>query len=1140
MKNNSLLAKLQATQKHLREPKLRRRLQLFHRALTVGNITQACREFGTSPQLYHYWWRRFQKANYSREALKEKSRRPKNSPRKTSEKITRWICAYRKKFGHTAEKIRRLLEQEKNITVSLPTVYRVLSREGLGRPRKSSRPRAEVSELPASEQAPKKIAGRYRVLRILGSGGGGVVYLVEDSKMEGAKLALKLLEVRKETDPALMGRLKNEFIALAALHHPHTARVYDFGITAEQIFFTSEYIPGRDILTAAQGAHLNLIFQWIVQILSALDFLHRKGILHLDLKPMNILVTDPDAAGEVSAKLIDFGSADCRKAGQAASGEVMGTPPYVAPELLLERAPSAAADLYSLGILLHQIFFGAFPFREQEPFRRMQEQIYQEPLRLKGLPPSLPEAFAELLYKMVAREPRDRFASAREVLEAINQSLGENFSLRSERAPVRILEESEHLFHAREAEELVGLASGGRPQLAVVSGSSGIGKSRLLQRVKELLQLSGVFPLLFPEAGALERYLRSGEKILATPILVDGVKPEELGRILEGLDEAGATAIVATRQPPSLEVFAHRWVELKPLTDEAVLKFFQSSLAGFPQIESSHPLVKLTAGNPKKLEELLQSLQEEGALQWTDRGWQWRDGLELDFPNLLRSHERRWEERRIRVAEILQISPVGFSAPTLAGVLGLEAGSLEAKLSEWKEEGSFKSKKLKKVVHYFLRRSEPPEKASTAIKEEKWQEELETLYRQGEFESGSRFADLLLSKATQGKLSPSIAVACARHYAADGEAAKALAALPSDSNTGLCYEIRARARFTLGNFSEALEDLQGSEGEYQKKKDLAGLSRVSNLRGSIFKKLSEFSQAKSHFQTAIEQAAAAGDAYLQGLAQMNLAIFYHEQGEFERAYSTYEAAMRLEDQARHPLLSSRLRLNWLNLIFFMGRAPEAERSCYELLKLSLKHHYVDLQASALNFLALIAGQKNHHELQLNFLNQALSLLKSRQLWFPYTQTLLNRASFYWEQNRFTPAELDAQFALDLAKRRKNPLFTAWAQLYLGRILRDRLRPDWIEAEEFLARARQGIWRAKNQPLYWEVEFDRGLLAKKKGEFSQAREFFRSAQGQLEELLAKVPDFVKQSYLRDRKMERIEAELSSVGSKGLFSPAEWQG
>lgn len=285
------------------------------------------------------------------------------------------------------------------------------------------------------------------MVRTLGHGGGGEVFLVKDLAAGGRTVALKSVSGVKRDAPALID-LKNEFSTLSLLHHPNLAAVYDFGVTDQGMYFTSEWIDGSDLLAAASGRDLNTVFQLIVQILRALDFLHQRGVLHLDLKPANILVTDPNRTGNLTVKLIDFGIAQWKRYGLAQSEGFSGSPPYTAPEALAEKPASTASDIYSLGMLLHLIFAKRFPFATQNPMEILMRQSYQDPEIPTHLDAALPPEFAEWLHRMVMRDPEARFSSAREVLEALNRALGENFTLRSAQVPVKVLEESDHLLHS--------------------------------------------------------------------------------------------------------------------------------------------------------------------------------------------------------------------------------------------------------------------------------------------------------------------------------------------------------------------------------------------------------------------------------------------------------------------------------------------------------------------------------------------------------------------------------------------------------------------------------------------------------------------------------------------------------------------
>lgn len=1123
------------------DAQLKARAKLLLRALELGNSAQACREAGVSPQLYQYWWRRFRDSGFRREGLSTLSRRPKRSPKKISPEVERWIETYRRERQCSGEEIRLLLERERRVRVSLPTVYRVLARGGSPGPRRRRRSgRGAAPKRPRSTEGrvgdssvraeapslPRRIAGRYRVLRRLGGGGGGVVYLVEDEAEGGARRALKWVEVQKGSDPGLSALLENEFGALAGLEHPNLARVHDLGQAPGGIYFTSDYIPGRDLLAAAREADLNHVFQLILQVLGALDYLHGRGILHLDLKPANILVAEPEGLEPPRVKLIDFGGAEWRRRGRAAAGETMGTPPYVAPELLLEQAPGPAADLYALGMVLHQIFFGAFPLRQRDPLLMMQEQIYEEPLALQPLPAALPESFGVLLRRMVARDPRARFASAREVLVAMNESLGEDFRLGPPALPQGILAESRHDFSADLIQELVERLSSGEPGVTVLSGAPGSGKSRLLARVKENLQLRRVFPVRVAESAQLEAAIGRAMRGKA-PLLVDlPAESEDLPALLERLDEAGLPVLLATRRTFSLELLAQRWIELKPWTREQVLDFLKTEVRDLPAGPRTTALAELGMGSPERLETLLQALQETGALQWGDGGWAWRPEAEPNPARLLADHAARWRERRGRVAEILRALPPGLDAETLAGLLDMEAAWLKPRLEGWAAEGLLKRRWVKHILRYALAEGEATEEARPAL--EDWgriEAELERLYEAGRFEAGARWADLIRAEA---KGLPAVAaLRCARLYVAAGEADRALEALPVEvaaADRGLAREIRARAEWMRGDLEAAETALQEAEAEYLARVDSAGRSRAANLRGSIAKKRLDFSAAAAAFTQAIEQAELAADPYLKGLAQMNLALLQQEQGDFRRAADLFAAAEASAERAGHPWLSGRLLQNWINLLFYMGRAAEAETRCYALLRLAIAHRYPELQAVAHNSLALLAGQRGRRELQETQLNLALHLLRPRGLWQPYAQTLLNRAFFLWEQGRYTAAELDAGYALDLAKRLRHPHFTAWAQLLLGRIIRDRPKPDLTQAAAWLNRAHQVLHRLNNRPLLWEVAFDRGLVAKRLGETERARACFEAALLALEGLLAELPDFARESYLRDHKLEKIRAEL----------------
>ena len=238
------------------------------------------------------------------------------------------------------------------------------------------------------DSSPKRIADRYEVRSLLGRGGGGLVYLVADSLRGNRQLALKMVGIPKGGSSAMMADLKDEFATLSLLKHPNLAQVHDFGVTKTEMYFTSEWVPGKDLLTAVDQTDFNAIFDLLTQVLRAVDFIHRRGITHQDLKPGNILVTDPDATGAMTVKLIDFGISQWKLHGRVQGAGFLGTPPFAAPEIYNERERSPAADIYSLGMIFHLIFAKRFPFPTQNPFEILAMQHRREADLLENIHPA--------------------------------------------------------------------------------------------------------------------------------------------------------------------------------------------------------------------------------------------------------------------------------------------------------------------------------------------------------------------------------------------------------------------------------------------------------------------------------------------------------------------------------------------------------------------------------------------------------------------------------------------------------------------------------------------------------------------------------------------------------------------------------
>ncbi|HET7225509.1 MAG TPA: serine/threonine-protein kinase, partial [Candidatus Eisenbacteria bacterium] len=202
----------------------------------------------------------------------------------------------------------------------------------------------------------------YRLLAPLGAGGMGVVYRAHDERLE-RDVALKLLNAESLADPALRERFRRTALAVARITHPRVGTVFDFGSDQGQDFLVMELVPGESLAARLARGPLPTAEATAIatQIAEALEASHELGIVHRDLKPANVMVS---ARGQV--KVLDFELARLLEAGadvtRSTSGVVRGSPAYMAPEQILGAPVDARADLWALGVIMHEMVTGRPPF----------------------------------------------------------------------------------------------------------------------------------------------------------------------------------------------------------------------------------------------------------------------------------------------------------------------------------------------------------------------------------------------------------------------------------------------------------------------------------------------------------------------------------------------------------------------------------------------------------------------------------------------------------------------------------------------------------------------------------------------------------------------------------------------------------
>ncbi len=339
------------------------------------------------------------------------------------------------------------------------------------------------------------IGNRYRLHERLGAGGMGAVFRAED-RLTGHMLALKRVSLPEYPDEDNLDHLRvalsHEFRTLASLRHPNIISVIDYGFdTALSPYFTMDLLrDARTLTSAGLGVPVAEQARLLAETLRALAYLHRRGVIHRDLKPGNVLV---ETSGRV--KVLDFGLAleNNRQDEATITTGMTGTLAYLAPELLTESMPSVVSDLYSVGVMAFEMFAGQFPYSMKNAAQLI-SQIYSHVPDFSAIPEKIAAVIAQLLVK----KPADRFQTADQALAALAAAVEQ--PLPPESIDIRESYIRASTFVGREEEmtllgQALDTAFSGHGSAWLVGGESGVGKSRLLEEIRIRALVKGALVL---------------------------------------------------------------------------------------------------------------------------------------------------------------------------------------------------------------------------------------------------------------------------------------------------------------------------------------------------------------------------------------------------------------------------------------------------------------------------------------------------------------------------------------------------------------------------------------------------------------------------------------------------------------------
>lgn len=254
--------------------------------------------------------------------------------------------------------------------------------------------------------------GRYRIVRKLGTGGMANVYLAEDQEL-GRSVAIKILDERHAADEQFVERFRREAKNAAALSHPNIVAIYDRGDAEGTYYIAMEYLDGRtlkELLVRFGTPPVKIAIGYTRQVLSALAFAHKHGLVHRDIKPHNVLV---DSGGHV--KVTDFGIARSEASQMTEAGSIIGTAQYLSPEQARGAPVDARSDIYSVGVLLYELLTGAVPFTGDTPVEIAMKHLSAVPEPPSKKRPDVPRGLDLAVVRALAKDPAERYQSAEEM-----------------------------------------------------------------------------------------------------------------------------------------------------------------------------------------------------------------------------------------------------------------------------------------------------------------------------------------------------------------------------------------------------------------------------------------------------------------------------------------------------------------------------------------------------------------------------------------------------------------------------------------------------------------------------------------------------------------------------------------------------
>jgi len=963
---------------------------------------------------------------------------------------------------------------------------------------------------------------RYRVVSCLGVGQRSDSFLVQDQFFAGREAVRRTFHEDFITENKDLVDLV--MTPWANLSHPNLPLIYDLGIEEGRAYFVREKAAGVKLTEALAGATRPQALALIGQLLLALDHLYANNILHLNLKPENILVDK--SVNPWRLRLLDFGLSPVLYPPSKVESNAVGTPPFTAPEYAIRRTLDVRSDLYSVGIYLYLALAGRMPFAGNDTVGLLQAQLKSDPQALSAVAPSVSAKLSSVVQRLLSRDPQSRYMTPRlawaALLEAADDpQLGHRVFL------PKVFSDPEDVFRYQEYLKLFRRIAlqGGR---WVITGESGSGKSFLAGWLERLFWLNQKPVLRIP---GREIALLEGEHSLnpaePTYVLVDDADQGPVEAWLRARPYAHIVAFAKEKTWPQKKS-GWQMYPLKPLDAKQIAGLLERDISLTGDRISAEWLER-TKGEAGYVVQLGRALEREETIRphgihykmEADKFFATSRDLAFDPGSLL-------EEKPKKLLTYLSYVQIPVRTELVASWAQVPPEEASELLLDLVRLG-WVQRRVALGQEFFASAIE----FSPAAKKRLGENEAKNLA--GELERLEFHAAGLraLESYFGPKANPATALLRARLAAGARQPELVLKLVDSNFVNGLPPPLKAEAFLSLGRAlhqsgksKQADASLKNAYKGFQAAADPDGMARSLVELGLMTLEAGDRERAFRFYQQAMTEAEQSKDRdAIEGSVELHVGRLYALATDFENAETHFTSALQKLGYASQEASIAEVYANYAAMTYQMGDEFRAEALALEGLRRAIFIGNTRAQGEIFALLAKLQEQRGNLRGAAERYAEAIDRFAGSGL--AYLRSLLDRAYFYERNRELILASQDAMEALKEAKRLQRGDLEGKAQLVLGKVM----RRDINKLEPALAQldlAYQKLAEAKDARLASEALFEKGEIERYRENAPQAKTHYQQAMQLLEHAMTQlVPGTADYNELQ-QKRSQIQMILETLG------------